>query len=268
MTVSTASFTTVDDVLTHFVRDRDVDVIVTMTDADQQTVTFARERGSKGSGSWETIKQWVSGDAAVTFHYRTKRYNENLRMYLTLDGGGTNTVTLTDQDKSYRQVKNHVGDVLADFKESGLDVRGGLRHSGSGVVDVTDATITLTAELHAGRLMTLNASGGIDVTLPAATGSGNTYRFFVLTTTTDAMTVTAAGSDKYYGQMVGTDANVEFTWNAVGGTDVVLTLGGAAQETGGTKGDYVEFTDVGSLIWYVQGTLEHGSGTEATPFGT
>jgi hypothetical protein len=41
------------------------------------------------------------------------------------------------------------------------------------VVNATAATLTVTAALHANKTITLNRAGGIAVTLPDATGTGN-----------------------------------------------------------------------------------------------
>ena len=56
--------------------------------------------------------------------------------------------------------------------------------SGSDSLVSVAANVTLTAASHAGRTMNLNIASGATVTLPTATGTGNTYRFFVQTTVT------------------------------------------------------------------------------------
>ena len=45
----------------------------------------------------------------------------------------------------------------------------------TGVVNVTDATVTLSQATHANRVVTLNRAAGVTVTLPAATGTGDVY---------------------------------------------------------------------------------------------
>ena len=52
--------------------------------------------------------------------------------------------------------------------------------SGSDSLVSIAADTTLTAASHAGRTMNLNVASGATVTLPAASGSGNTYRFFMV----------------------------------------------------------------------------------------
>ena len=51
---------------------------------------------------------------------------------------------------------------------------------------VTASTLTITADAYAGQKIILDRAAGITATLPAATGSGNSYEFFFIhyTTTT------------------------------------------------------------------------------------
>ncbi len=56
------------------------------------------------------------------------------------------------------------------------------------LVSATAATLTVTAASHAGRTVLLDRAAGQAVTLPAATGSGNAYNFFVVTTITSNST--------------------------------------------------------------------------------
>src|SRR4051812_24830701 len=51
-------------------------------------------------------------------------------------------------------------------------------------VAVTASTLTLRAELHAGRTMLFDLVTGNIITLPAAIGSGNRYKFMVKTLAT------------------------------------------------------------------------------------
>jgi hypothetical protein len=265
MTVSTASFTTVDQSVSHFVKNADTYVTITQTDADQQTVTLQREQGSKGSGSWETIKQWVSEAATITYVYRTQGPNETLRMYLTTDGGGTNVVTLTDEPKSYKKIATAAGDTIVDFKDTGINVSGGIRRS-SNPVDETGATLTITSELHAGRVVTLNRAAGVACTLPAATGTGDVYTFYIGTLNTSVGNVVkvASSADVIQGgvaiatDIAGVVINTETT------TDT-LTIGGADTTSGGLVGSWVRVTDVAAGVFMLEGFLI-SAGAEATPF--
>ena len=276
-----ASFTGVGDNTTLTVPDRGENVTVALSGTYNMVIKFQREQGSPYSGAWVTLETYSTANATVSDTYTTEGYNERLRLIVTTDTSGTCTASLTDAtDLTIDTVKDGVGNTLVEWKQSGPTVTGDLTVNGDvavagvggsygyDVTTITAASDTLTPAEFAGKLVTLDKSGGIDITLPAATGTGHVYTFFILTTTTDAYTFTCAGSDKLYGQAIGADAAAEFIWNAVGGTDTVITLGGTNQETGGTKGDLVQLIDVGSAIWHARIHLEHGSGTEATPFGT
>jgi hypothetical protein len=264
-----ASFTGVGDSTELFVPDVGEDVLISISGTYNMTIKFQKELGSKGSGAWQTINTYTTANATVSETYVTQEYRENLRLVVTVDTSGTATATLADNtDKTVHRIKNDVGDDIAVFTQDTVSFTGVGGSKGFEVDSMTSATATLNSTDHAGKIIYLDRSGGIDVTLPAATGTGHVYRFFVGTTTADAYTFTCAGSDKLYGQAVGADAAVEFIWNAVGGTDTTITLGGANQETGGTAGDFVTLIDVGAAKWYARLTIEHGSGTEATPFGT
>ena len=56
--------------------------------------------------------------------------------------------------------------------------------SGSDSLVSITADATITSASHAGRTMLLNKAAGATLTLPAASGTGNTYKFFVQTTVT------------------------------------------------------------------------------------
>ena len=56
--------------------------------------------------------------------------------------------------------------------------------SGPASIVSVDTDISLVSSSNAGRTMNLNVASGATVTLPAASGSGNIYRFFVQTTVT------------------------------------------------------------------------------------
>lgn len=135
-----------------------------------------------------------------------------------------------------------------------------------GVVVITAAT-TLNANDHAGRLMVFNVAAGVTVTLPAATGTGNRYRFCVNTTVTSVADIVAVvGNDSFFGNIISSadGGNTVNGWEA--GTDAdQISLNGTT--TGGIAGDYVEVTDVATDRWLAWG-ITQSSGTEATPFLT
>ncbi len=129
----------------------------------------------------------------------------------------------------------------------------------------TAATVALTRTANAGVVTLLSRAAGQAVTLPAATGSGDTYRLLITTTITSNSTTikVANSSDTMVGVVVtATTTTGAGTHEAAGGTDDTITLNGTT--TGGIAGSYVELTDVASTLWMVTGRLV-GSGTLATP---
>lgn len=141
-------------------------------------------------------------------------------------------------------------------------------------IQATAATLTVTAALHAGRTVMLNRAGGIAVTLPAATGTGNKYRFVVQTTFTGAAQINVANATDYF---------IGFAINGIdGGTQVphlyptantgtvatesdIISLFGTANAQGGIKGQTVEIEDVASAVFQIR-SVSDAAGTEATPF--
>jgi hypothetical protein len=128
--------------------------------------------------------------------------------------------------------------------------------------NVTAATLAVTEWEHAGKTITLNLATGQAVTLPAATGSGDCYSFFIGTTVTSDTTIKVANAnDTMAGQAIidGTTSTMFQT----GATSDTITLNGST--TGGLLGTFVELQDVEANVWYVK-VLGNGSGGEATPF--
>lgn len=133
------------------------------------------------------------------------------------------------------------------------------------VVDATAATLTVTKDAHEGRAVTLNRAAGIAVTLPAATGSGDTYGFYVGTTITSNSTTikVANASDTMVGMVhLATTTLGAPSSEAAGGTDDTITMNGTT--TGGIVGSYVVVEDIAENVWRINGDLV-GSGTLATP---
>ena len=126
------------------------------------------------------------------------------------------------------------------------------------------ATTTLTAEKHANRTLLMGAAGAaLTFTLPAATGSGNTYRFEVSVVNTSNYIVIASGSDVLQGSIViGTADAADAFIIEIESTDTTLTFN--ATTTGGERiGDYVELHDIVSGTWAVSGQMT--SDSTATP---
>lgn len=132
------------------------------------------------------------------------------------------------------------------------------------IVNVTAATVTITKELHAGRVVTLNRAAGITATLPAATGSGDRYKFVVGTTFTGSGIIQVVGNDTMCGMAIvaqdGGDTVVVFE---AGATADTITLDGTT--TGGLKGADIELIDIAADTWWAN-VRTAATGTEATPF--
>lgn len=132
------------------------------------------------------------------------------------------------------------------------------------------ATTILTAAAHANRPLLMGASGAaLTFTLPAATGSGNKFRFYVsVVNTSNYLIKASAGTMLFKGMIVGQSAtdsatDAARTWVA-GATDDTITLNGTT--TGGKDiGNWIELEDCSATMWAVKGFIT-ASGVEATPF--
>lgn len=178
----------------------------------------------------------------------------------------TSTTALKDKSKAF--ALGMVGGQL--FYHNGTAVKA----LGSQTpVTVTGSSVTLTQALHANRVVRLNRAAGIVVTLPAATGTGDTYRIIVETTFTGAASVKVANATDF---MIGVallnqDAGATVVGFATANTGTVATeddtidLFGTANSTGGFKGEVIELIDINTATFSVRVWSEAG-GTEATPF--
>lgn len=138
--------------------------------------------------------------------------------------------------------------------------------SGSDSLVPITADTTLTAASNAGRTMNLNVASGATVTLPAASGTGNVYSFFVQTTITsnDYIVQVANADDTMSGvAIVANDTdNSASIFETVAATDTI-TLNGTT--TGGILGATCEIQDVATNKFSVV-LRGAATGTEATPF--
>jgi len=135
----------------------------------------------------------------------------------------------------------------------------------SRIVNATASTLTVTKLLHDNRIVTLNRAAGIAVTLPAATGSGNWFRFFVGTTvTSNTTTIKVVGNDTMSGlALSAADSGASVNgWETASDTDTI-TFDGTT--TGGILGDFVELIDVAADKWMVR-VQSSSTGSESTPF--
>lgn len=134
------------------------------------------------------------------------------------------------------------------------------------LLTLTGATATVTAAAHSGRTVLLNRAAGQTLTLPAATGSGNSYKVFILTTITSNSTIirVADATDVLTGVAIvanDTDASASI-FETLADSDTITFNGGT---TGGIRGSVVELQDVANNLWYVR-IVGKATGSEATPF--
>lgn len=134
---------------------------------------------------------------------------------------------------------------------------------------VTDSTVTVTAALHAGKTIVLSRAAGITATLPAATGTGNVYKFIVGTTVTSNNDIiqVANATDEFVGTLLQTDTDTTDTlasYPALDGDGFdTVTLDGSTK--GGLQGDVITITDFASGKFLIEGHV-NGTGTVASPF--
>jgi hypothetical protein len=139
----------------------------------------------------------------------------------------------------------------------------------NGGVIAGGSALTLTAESHAGRLINLDTAAGTTITLPAASGSGNLYRFrvSVLATSNSHKIQVANASDAFEGYAVISDTDTSSAasmFMAAAGTSDTLTLNRTT--TGSvTIGEYIEVEDIATNRFAVRAYLS-GTGVVATPF--
>lgn len=131
-------------------------------------------------------------------------------------------------------------------------------------------TLTVTAALHAGKVVQFGKLSGTIVTLPAASGTGNIYRFVIgIAATSNANIIKVANSTDVMvgGLAIQADSDSDGTskiWLA-GATADTITFAGVAT-TGGTKGGYIQIVDYAAGFFAVTVFSQSGGGSEATPF--
>ena len=129
------------------------------------------------------------------------------------------------------------------------------------------SALTVTAALHAGRIIKLDTAAGSTCTLPAASGTGNRYRFAisVLATSNSHVIKVANSSDTMIG-LIWSMSDDPATVKAfkASGTDDTITLN---RTTTGSVilGEDIEVIDFATNLWLVRGWTA-STGTEATPF--
>lgn len=129
------------------------------------------------------------------------------------------------------------------------------------------STLTLTSA-YAGRQINLDTATGTVVTLPAATGTGNFYRFVVtvLATSNSHVIQCANATDTMQGIIYSTLSGTPTTINGwIAPADVdTITLNRTT--TGSVSlGESINCRDIALNVWQVDGNITQ-SGTAATPF--
>jgi len=134
----------------------------------------------------------------------------------------------------------------------------------NGVVSATASTLTVTAAKHSGKIVVFNRAGGIATTLPAATGSGDRYRFLIGTTFTTSSTIKVVGNDimQGYALLAQDSGATSVMFETASDTDTITFSG---TDTGGYVGTEVELIDYAADTWFVK-VIGSATGSEATPF--
>lgn len=135
-----------------------------------------------------------------------------------------------------------------------------------GVVAVTASTLAVEANAYGGVPIVLDRAAGIAVTLPAATGSGVVFEFFLKTSVTSNSTTikVANANDVMTGQAVmGQDAGDTVVHFATAASSDTVTWNGTTM--GGLTGARCKLIDIAANLWHVE-VISDASGTEASPF--
>lgn len=133
---------------------------------------------------------------------------------------------------------------------------------------LTDSTATAAGGSGVPKTYIFSRAAGVVVTLPAATGTGHTYRFIVgVTVTSNALAInTASDDDEFRGVVYQTDTDssdalVAYPAIAADNFDSISMNG---TTTGGLTGDWIEVCDVASGVWAVVGHT-NANGTVSSP---
>lgn len=231
--------------------------------------------------AWVTVAgPWTTANATVAdASYVTTDTDTRLRLNMYAYTSGTAVTTISDGVRSVVKGRDQDGNPYLTVTDNEVQTDRGLRSAttlGQGGPVAVGAALTVTAALHAGRTLLLNTLASSAATLPAATGTGDKYKFVVSAAATSGAghSVAAVGTDVIIG-IVGamtdnpntsSDATVIDTAYLAASVASANTLTLNHTTTGGvTKGDWVEFEDIASGIWHIRGFID-SSGTEATPF--
>lgn len=133
-------------------------------------------------------------------------------------------------------------------------------------VEVETGDFQVTSHKHGNKIIVLDNAAGQAITLPAATGTGDTYKFFIRTTiTSNSTTIKVPDGDHTmcgYAQVLQDGGDTEVAFETAATTDTI-TLNGTT--TGGIKNGVLQLTDIGQDEFLVE-IVQPATGTEATPF--
>ncbi len=142
---------------------------------------------------------------------------------------------------------------------------GSTRYVNSAGIGTTLNAVTLTRANALGKTLLLDQAGGVVVTLPNATGSGDIYRVLatVIPTTLNSIAV-ARSADTMVGLVLTVDDSSDNVGGfVISGTDDTITLN--LTTTGANAiGEWFTFEDIASNTWLVNG-LSYSTGAFATP---
>lgn len=105
-------------------------------------------------------------------------------------------------------------------------------------------------------------AGAQTFNLPAATGKGGLYRFFVGVTATGNKVWKAAGTDTFQGQASVASAGTAGTFPTASNSNTITMN---QTTSGGVLGSIVEVWDIAPGVWAVQ-VNANGTGVATTPF--
>lgn len=139
---------------------------------------------------------------------------------------------------------------------------------GSGFVSTTATTLSVSAASHAGRVIAVNSAAPIAITLPQATGTGNTFRFVFGVAATGTVSTIKVGNatDNMNGGMAIFDTSAtDITAIAFAATATDDTISVDGTTRAGTVGTIIDIIDVKSGLFAVRMTGA-ATGSYATPF--
>jgi len=115
------------------------------------------------------------------------------------------------------------------------------------------ATITLDSNGYRNMPLVFKHAAGVIATLPAATGTGDVYKFYVgITVTSNSYKIKVANATDVLQGMSISPADTDVTergWETLPDSDTI-TMNGTT--TGGVKGDFIEIVDIASGLFYVK----------------